>query len=122
MDARPQRAQITRAAADLLETLQARYGALMFHQSGGCCDGSSPMCYPDGDFIVGDRDVLRAIRHLPDYGAWPLSDAPLATTPEGRLVLLKENGEIYALSARGWQLMSVPPEMQDVRLRLRRVS
>jgi len=30
----------------------------MFHQSGGCCDGSSPMCYPDGEFIVGDRDAL----------------------------------------------------------------
>jgi DNA-binding transcriptional MerR regulator len=70
---------------------------------------------------VRHRDVRRAIRHLPEYGDWPLSDAPLATTPEGRLVLLRENGEIYALSARGWQLMSVPPEMQDVRLRLRRV-
>jgi uncharacterized protein (DUF779 family) len=33
----------------------------MFHQSGGCCDGSSPMCYPDGDFIVGDRDVLLGV-------------------------------------------------------------
>jgi DNA-binding transcriptional MerR regulator len=71
---------------------------------------------------VRHRDVRRAIRHLPDYGDWPLSEAPLATTPEGRLVLLRENGEIYALLARGWQLMSVPPEMQDVRLRLRRVS
>ncbi len=71
---------------------------------------------------VRHRDVRRAIRHLPDYGDWPLSEAPLATTPEGRLVLLRENGEIYALSTRGWQLMSVPPEMQDVRLRLRRVS
>ncbi|OBB60208.1 hypothetical protein A5757_11135 [Mycobacterium sp. 852013-51886_SCH5428379] len=55
------RALVTRAAADLLEKLQARHGALMFHQSGGCCDGSSPMCYPDGDFIVGDRDVLLAV-------------------------------------------------------------
>ncbi len=33
----------------------------MFHQSGGCCDGSSPMCYPDGEFIVGDRDVLLGV-------------------------------------------------------------
>jgi uncharacterized protein (DUF779 family) len=57
----PPRALITRAAADLLEKLQGRHGALMFHQSGGCCDGSSPMCYPDGDFIVGDRDILLAI-------------------------------------------------------------
>jgi DNA-binding transcriptional MerR regulator len=71
---------------------------------------------------VRHRDVRRAIKHLPEYGDWPLSEAPLATTPEGRLVLLRENGEIYALSARGWQLMSVLPEMEDVRLRLRRVS
>ena len=33
----------------------------MFHQSGGCCDGSSPMCYPDGEFLVGDRDILLAV-------------------------------------------------------------
>ncbi len=54
----PARVLITRGAADLLATLQGRHGPLMFHQSGGCCDGSSPMCYPDGDFVVGDRDVL----------------------------------------------------------------
>jgi uncharacterized protein (DUF779 family) len=54
----PNRALITEAAATLLRTLQTRHGALMFHQSGGCCDGSSPMCYPDGEFLVGDRDVL----------------------------------------------------------------
>ncbi|WP_067387706.1 DUF779 domain-containing protein [Mycolicibacterium novocastrense] len=52
---------ITTAAAELLAKLQDKHGALMFHQSGGCCDGSSPMCYPDGEFIVGDRDVLLAI-------------------------------------------------------------
>lgn len=56
--AQPPRVLVTRTAADLLATLQQRYGALMFHQSGGCCDGSSPMCYPDGDFMVGDRDIL----------------------------------------------------------------
>jgi DNA-binding transcriptional MerR regulator len=69
---------------------------------------------------VRHRDVRRAIAHLGDYGEWPLSEAPLATTPEGRLLLLKENGDIYALSARGWQLMTAPPELRDVRLRLRR--
>lgn len=57
----PKRALITRAAAELLARLQGRHGALMFHQSGGCCDGSSPMCYPDGEFLVGDRDVLLAL-------------------------------------------------------------
>ena len=52
---------ITAAAADLLARLQDRHGPVMFHQSGGCCDGSSPMCYPRGDFIVGDRDVLLGV-------------------------------------------------------------
>ena len=44
-------------ALQLIERLRTKHGALLFHQSGGCCDGSSPMCYPVGDFIVGDRDV-----------------------------------------------------------------
>jgi uncharacterized protein (DUF779 family) len=47
----------TQAARDLISRLRARHGPLMFHQSGGCCDGSSPMCYPDGDFKIGARDV-----------------------------------------------------------------
>jgi uncharacterized protein len=41
-----------------LAALQQKHGPVMFHQSGGCCDGSSPMCYPLGDFVVGDRDIL----------------------------------------------------------------
>ncbi|MCV7302733.1 DUF779 domain-containing protein [Mycobacterium barrassiae] len=65
-EAAPPRALITRAAADLLEKLQERHGALMFHQSGGCCDGSSPMCYPDGEFLVGDRDILLAVLDVGD--------------------------------------------------------
>jgi uncharacterized protein (DUF779 family) len=47
----------TPAALAFLEGLVADHGPVLFHQSGGCCDGSSPMCYPQGDFIVGDRDV-----------------------------------------------------------------
>jgi len=54
-------AVMTAAAADLLARLQERHGPVMFHQSGGCCDGSSPMCYPRGDFLVGDRDVLLGV-------------------------------------------------------------
>ncbi|MGU3501301.1 DUF779 domain-containing protein [Mycobacterium sp. C31M] len=60
------RALITAAAAELLSKLQNQHGALMFHQSGGCCDGSSPMCYPDGDFIVGDRDILLGVLDVGD--------------------------------------------------------
>ncbi len=48
----------TEAALALIERLKAKHGPLMFHQSGGCCDGSSPMCYPRGEFLVGDSDIL----------------------------------------------------------------
>ena len=51
------RVDLTPEAANLLRRLRAEHGPLMFHQSGGCCDGSSPMCYPDGDFLTGDSDV-----------------------------------------------------------------
>jgi uncharacterized protein (DUF779 family) len=48
----------TPAALALIADLQQRHGPLMFHQSGGCCDGSAPMCYPNGEFKLGARDVL----------------------------------------------------------------
>ncbi|MBB5356530.1 hypothetical protein HNR43_002539 [Anoxybacillus mongoliensis] len=48
----------TDAALQLIEKLKTKYGPLMFHQSGGCCDGSSPMCYPQGEFMIGNSDVL----------------------------------------------------------------
>ena len=51
------RVALTPAAAQLLVKLTALHGPLMFHQSGGCCDGSAPMCYPDGDFKIGGSDV-----------------------------------------------------------------
>ncbi|MBS43622.1 MAG: UDP-glucose 4-epimerase [Nocardioides sp.] len=48
---------VTDEAAALLRELTAEHGPLMFHQSGGCCDGSAPMCFPDGDFLLSDADV-----------------------------------------------------------------
>ncbi|CAA9217787.1 MAG: FIG00388605: hypothetical protein [uncultured Cytophagales bacterium] len=51
------RVQITPAAAEVIDKLRAGHGELMFHQSGGCCDGSSPMCFPKGEFIIGESDV-----------------------------------------------------------------
>ena len=51
------RVALTPAAAELLVLLTDLHGPLMFHQSGGCCDGSAPMCYPDGDFKLGNSDV-----------------------------------------------------------------
>jgi uncharacterized protein len=57
----PIRVGISSEAAALLRRLRARHGPLMFHQSGGCCDGSAPMCYPRSEFIVGDQDVLLGV-------------------------------------------------------------
>ncbi len=48
----------TETAAALIRRLRAIHGELLFHQSGGCCDGSAPMCYPRGEFRIGSRDVL----------------------------------------------------------------
>lgn len=53
----PVQVLVTEPAIALIGKLREKYGELMFHQSGGCCDGSSPMCYPRGEFLVGDSDV-----------------------------------------------------------------
>jgi uncharacterized protein len=53
----PSRVDVTAEAAELLRRLTVTHGPLMFHQSGGCCDGSSPMCYPDGEFLPSEADV-----------------------------------------------------------------
>ena len=56
---------MTPAAAGLLRSLRGSHGPLMFHQSGGCCDGSAPMCYPAGEFRTGSSDVLLAELAVP---------------------------------------------------------
>jgi uncharacterized protein len=85
------RVVITFAAAKLLGELADRHGPVMFHQSGGCCDGSSPMCYPDGDFIVGDRDVLLGVLDVgagvpvwisgPQFQAWKHTQLVIDVVP-----------------------------------------
>ena len=66
--ARVERVAATPAAIALLRVLQAQHGPLVFHQSGGCCDGSAPMCYPRGEFRIGQRDVfLGTIADTPFY-------------------------------------------------------
>lgn len=52
------RVDVTPAAAELIRSLRGEHGPLMFHQSGGCCDGSAPMCFPEGEFRTGSGDVL----------------------------------------------------------------
>ncbi len=54
----PARVTATDAAIALIRKLKDIHGPLMFHQSGGCCDGSAPMCFPNGEFKTGDQDVL----------------------------------------------------------------
>jgi len=62
----------TDAALALIGVVRGKHGPVMFHQSGGCCDGSAPMCYPAGDFIVGDRDrLLGHIGGAPFYISGP---------------------------------------------------
>ena len=86
------RVVITADAAALLDQLRDQHGPLMFHQSGGCCDGSSPMCYPDGDFIVGDRDVLLGVLDVgadgvpvwisgPQFEAWKHTQLVIDVVP-----------------------------------------
>jgi uncharacterized protein len=58
------RVDVTPAAADLIRSLRGQHGPLMFHQSGGCCDGSAPMCYPEGEFRTGASDVLLEELHI----------------------------------------------------------
>lgn len=63
------RVGLSPAAVELLQKLIQQHGQLMFHQSGGCCDGSAPMCYPEGEFLTGDSDVLLGTFTLPDVSA-----------------------------------------------------
>jgi uncharacterized protein (DUF779 family) len=88
MDTPPPRVVITAAAAELLSRLMDRHGPVMFHQSGGCCDGSSPMCYPQGDFLVGDRDVLLGVLDVGAQGVpvW-ISGPQFATWKHTQLVI-----------------------------------
>lgn len=60
------RVMATQATLDLLQELRKKHGPLMFFQSGGCCDGSAPMCYPAGEFAVSDTDI-----HLGDLEGTP---------------------------------------------------
>lgn len=80
----PLRVIATDAALALIARLEARHGELMFHQSGGCCDGSSPMCYPRGEFRVGGSDVcLGEIGGAPFY----MSEAQFAYWRHTQLII-----------------------------------
>lgn len=68
----PLQVTATTAALELIARLQQNHGPLLFHQSGGCCDGSSPMCYPQSEFLVGDQDVqIGTVGDTPVYISAP---------------------------------------------------
>jgi uncharacterized protein len=74
----------TDAALALIREIQADFPKILFHQSGGCCDGSSPMCYPADDYIVGDRDVkLGEIGGVPLY----ISESQFAVWQHTQLII-----------------------------------
>ncbi|CAJ1493592.1 DUF779 domain-containing protein [[Mycobacterium] kokjensenii] len=88
----PDRVLITEAAAELVASLIRRHGPVMFHQSGGCCDGSAPMCYPEGDFLIGDHDVLLGVLKAagarvpvwisgPQFAAWKHTQLTIDVVP-----------------------------------------
>jgi uncharacterized protein (DUF779 family) len=96
----PQQVTATLAALHLIDTLRARHGPLLFHQSGGCCDGSSPMCFAEGDFIVGDRDVQ--LGHIggapffisaPQFDYWKHTQLIIDVVPGRGGMFSLENGE-----------------------------
>ncbi|WP_163152379.1 DUF779 domain-containing protein [Anoxybacillus sp. MB8] len=96
----------TDAALQLIEKLKAKYGPLMFHQSGGCCDGSSPMCYPQGEFMVGDSDVLLGeiggcpfYMHAAQYEYWKHTQLIIDVVPgRGGMFSLEGSEEVRFLT------------------------
>ena len=95
----PNRVSATPAALALLAEIQREHGPVLFHQSGGCCDGSSPMCYPQGDFIVGEADVqLGEIGGAPffigaaQYEAWKHTELVIDAVPGRGGMFSLDNG------------------------------
>jgi uncharacterized protein (DUF779 family) len=99
-EALPQQVLVTPEAIVLIDRLRGKHGPVMFHQSGGCCDGSSPMCYPAGEFLVGDSDVLLGEVHgaqfyisKPQFEYWKHTQLILDVVPGRGGMFSLENGE-----------------------------
>ncbi|MFD2244850.1 DUF779 domain-containing protein [Pontibacter ruber] len=83
-----ERVKVTEEAAKVIDQLREKYGPLMFHQSGGCCDGSQPMCFEEGEFKIGGSDVLLGYVHgcpfymsRDQYEYWKHTQLTLDITP-----------------------------------------
>lgn len=104
----PDRVTATPAALALIADLTAEYGPLLFHQSGGCCDGSSPMCYPAGDFRIGEHDIrLGTVGGVPVYigraqgEAWAHTQLILDVVPGRGGMFSLDNGREVRFLTRG---------------------
>ena len=98
----------TLAAIDLIEEIRADHPDILFHQSGGCCDGSSPMCYPAGEFRVGQSDVkLGEVVGVPVYigasqfEAWRHTQLILDVVPGRGGMFSLDNGRERRFLTRG---------------------
>ncbi|MGV7167584.1 DUF779 domain-containing protein [Xanthomonas axonopodis pv. cajani] len=96
----PPQVTATLAALQLIDKLRAQHGDVLFHQSGGCCDGSSPMCFAVGEFIVGDRDVLLGeiggapfYISAPQFEYWKHTQLIIDVVPGRGGMFSLENGE-----------------------------
>ena len=103
-----ERVTATPAALALIAELTAEYGAILFHQSGGCCDGSSPMCYPASDFRIGERDILLGeVGGVPVYigqaqgEAWAHTQLILDVVPGRGGMFSLDNGREVRFLTRG---------------------
>ena len=103
-----QRVVATAAARDLIAEIRAEHGAILFHQSGGCCDGSSPMCYPAGEFRIGGNDTLLGeVDGVPVYigkaqgEAWAHTQLILDVVPGRGGMFSLDNGREKRFLSRG---------------------
>ncbi|WP_307144929.1 DUF779 domain-containing protein [Rhizobium tibeticum] len=109
------RVTATDSAIALIEEIRRDYPDILFHQSGGCCDGSSPMCYPAGDFVVGDHDVkLGEIAGAPVYisaiqfEAWKHTQLIIDVVPGRGGMFSLDNGREKRFLTRSRLFASVP--------------
>ena len=106
LETKPLRVTATEAARDLIREIRNDHPDILFHQSGGCCDGSSPMCYPASDFRIGDVDIcLGEVDGVPVYisesqfGAWKHTQLILDVVPgRGGMFSLDNGRELRFLS------------------------
>ena len=106
----------TPAALAFLAEIVADHGPVLFHQSGGCCDGSSPMCYPKDEFLVGDSDVLLgSVGGAPVYisasqfEAWKHTDLIIDVVPGRGGVFSLDNGRERRFLTRSTVCVVDPP-------------